>query len=411
MNHHWLSVHDGSKPFKCKKCPYSCVSKSMLTSHLKKHSNIYPYRCANCSYKTKFCNALKKHLRKKVHQPAMVLNTDGTPNPLSIIDVYGTKRGPKQKPTLVKDDDAPDHNASDITDNKKFNSAINFPVLPLQSPVAHYLAMTANSAHRMSQNVVNQNQSVVTCNDLVSAFNLSSHLLLRENETLREIRSRNKIDHLQSNAVIHSRAMNTGEDKTPEIFIQNLRVACFDKTDVSKPQISDNTKTANGFSLFMTLEAAKLAAEPHKDYSADIPLDLRVTKLIKTNQLSITNSSNAVSGISKRKGRAMKLESCLIKENEMSKQGDIEIISGQSADNQLDLRRGKMKEAEDTVVDLIDNELICYYCEITFGNVVMYSVHMGYHGFDDPYTCNMCGLHYTDKVSFFLHIGRSKHNE
>ena len=30
----------------------------------------------------------------------MVLNPDGTPNPLPIIDVYGTRRGPK----LKKDD-------------------------------------------------------------------------------------------------------------------------------------------------------------------------------------------------------------------------------------------------------------------------------------------------------------------
>ena len=28
----------------------------------------------------------------------MVLNSDGTPNPLPIIDVYGTRRGPKKKP-------------------------------------------------------------------------------------------------------------------------------------------------------------------------------------------------------------------------------------------------------------------------------------------------------------------------
>lgn len=28
----------------------------------------------------------------------MVLNPDGTPNPLPIIDVYGTRRGPKKKP-------------------------------------------------------------------------------------------------------------------------------------------------------------------------------------------------------------------------------------------------------------------------------------------------------------------------
>lgn len=92
-----LRNHFGSKPFKCNKCNYSCVNKSMLNSHMKSHSNIYQYRCADCTYATKYCHSLKLHLRKYGHNPAMVLNPDGSPNPIPIIDVYGTRRGPKLK--------------------------------------------------------------------------------------------------------------------------------------------------------------------------------------------------------------------------------------------------------------------------------------------------------------------------
>ena len=63
----------------------------MLNSHMKSHTNIYQYRCADCTYATKYCHSLKLHLRKYAHKPAMVLNPDGTPNPLPIIDVYGTR--------------------------------------------------------------------------------------------------------------------------------------------------------------------------------------------------------------------------------------------------------------------------------------------------------------------------------
>jgi hypothetical protein len=92
-----LRNHYGSKPFKCPQCSYSCVNKSMLNSHMKSHTAVYQYRCADCNYATKYCHSLKLHLRKYRHNPDMVLNPDGTPNPLPIVDVYGTRRGPKVK--------------------------------------------------------------------------------------------------------------------------------------------------------------------------------------------------------------------------------------------------------------------------------------------------------------------------
>lgn len=51
----------------------------------------------------------------------------------------------------------------------------------------------------------------------------------------------------------------------------------------------------------------------------------------------------------------------------------------------------------------------CSYCEISFKNCVMYTMHMGYHGYRDPFKCNMCGHQAEDKVSFFLHIARASH--
>ncbi|XP_074657237.1 uncharacterized protein LOC141910398 [Tubulanus polymorphus] len=51
----------------------------------------------------------------------------------------------------------------------------------------------------------------------------------------------------------------------------------------------------------------------------------------------------------------------------------------------------------------------CQYCEISFRDCVMYTMHMGYHGFRDPYHCNQCGFHAKDKVDFFLHIARVAH--
>ncbi|RWS11262.1 hunchback-like protein [Dinothrombium tinctorium] len=126
-----LRNHFGSKPFKCAKCNYSCVNKSMLNSHMKSHSNIYQYRCSECSYATKYCHSLKLHLRKYSHKPATVLNLDGTPNPYPIIDVYGTRRGPRPKKRSVKDEDSPTKETQSKTSNNA--SAPDYLFLPNSS--------------------------------------------------------------------------------------------------------------------------------------------------------------------------------------------------------------------------------------------------------------------------------------
>ena len=51
----------------------------------------------------------------------------------------------------------------------------------------------------------------------------------------------------------------------------------------------------------------------------------------------------------------------------------------------------------------------CNHCAIAFRDCVMYTVHMGYHGYQDPFKCNMCGHVAQNRVEFFLHIARAAH--
>lgn len=51
----------------------------------------------------------------------------------------------------------------------------------------------------------------------------------------------------------------------------------------------------------------------------------------------------------------------------------------------------------------------CKYCGISFQDVVLHTIHMGYHGYNDVFTCNNCGEKCADHISFFLHIARNQH--
>lgn len=52
---------------------------------------------------------------------------------------------------------------------------------------------------------------------------------------------------------------------------------------------------------------------------------------------------------------------------------------------------------------------MCQHCGMGFKDIVTYSLHMGYHGYNDPFQCNMCGHRAEDPVAFFVHIARVAH--
>ncbi|XP_041056928.1 zinc finger protein Helios isoform X9 [Carcharodon carcharias] len=51
----------------------------------------------------------------------------------------------------------------------------------------------------------------------------------------------------------------------------------------------------------------------------------------------------------------------------------------------------------------------CEHCRVLFLDHVMYTIHMGCHGFRDPFECNICGYRSQDRYEFSSHIVRGEH--
>ncbi|KAG9340246.1 hypothetical protein JZ751_021687 [Albula glossodonta] len=51
----------------------------------------------------------------------------------------------------------------------------------------------------------------------------------------------------------------------------------------------------------------------------------------------------------------------------------------------------------------------CEHCRIIFLDHVMYTIHMGCHGFRQPFECNICGHRSLDRYEFSSHIVRGEH--
>uniref|UniRef100_A0A3P8W7I7 Zinc finger protein Aiolos-like n=1 Tax=Cynoglossus semilaevis TaxID=244447 RepID=A0A3P8W7I7_CYNSE len=51
----------------------------------------------------------------------------------------------------------------------------------------------------------------------------------------------------------------------------------------------------------------------------------------------------------------------------------------------------------------------CSHCRVIFLDYVMFTIHMGCHGFRDPLECNVCGHRSHDRYEFSSHIVRGEH--
>uniref|UniRef100_A0A3Q2NXN3 C2H2-type domain-containing protein n=1 Tax=Fundulus heteroclitus TaxID=8078 RepID=A0A3Q2NXN3_FUNHE len=51
----------------------------------------------------------------------------------------------------------------------------------------------------------------------------------------------------------------------------------------------------------------------------------------------------------------------------------------------------------------------CGHCKVLFLDYVMFTIHMGCHGFRDPLECNVCGHRSRDRYEFSSHIARGEH--
>ncbi|KAK0142128.1 Zinc finger protein Pegasus [Merluccius polli] len=53
----------------------------------------------------------------------------------------------------------------------------------------------------------------------------------------------------------------------------------------------------------------------------------------------------------------------------------------------------------------------CPHCDIQFSDNILYTIHMGCHGYENPFQCNICGSMCRDKYDFACHYARGHHHK
>ncbi|XP_023215614.1 protein hunchback-like [Centruroides sculpturatus] len=454
-----LRNHAGSKPFKCNKCNYTCVNKSMLNSHMKSHSNIYQYHCASCSYATKYCHSLKLHLRKYKHTTANVLNPDGTPAE-STVDVYGNRRGTKKKKKSGSNQE--ENGNGEIISQSNSNSHTellvpsvgyySFPTIPSSQvclPFTNNMNGLANS-HCLNRTGVDSSQTTEVerflkptisiqpykCNlcefssDYKDAFN--RHMVFhatRENEDLCRIYGINPetLFLYESNHPLYSLYTKNGylsapadreklntdystpngtRPNSPEEYKLSFNSLPSPKDFVSEEEKTVPTTTEN-------IENSENHTNGNVDSS--LPLDLSNCKTSPKNNKA--DSSQEFSR-NRRKGKAFKIERIYMKIDHEDNKDDHEEENLNMSNLQTHKTNGQYtrsnEEKQNSGPDKNDGKLNsyfnCIHCDLLFKDCAMYSIHMGYHDYNHPFKCNVCGIRFNDKLSFFIHIARVAHD-
>ena len=116
------------------------------------------------------------------------------------------------------------------------------------------------------------------------------------------------------------------------------------------------------------------------------------------------NSENSDDGFDRTKEFHHSLSSGRISptENELTNQSDA-LEKSSNQENEDPDRKPEVNG------DKPNQDFSCPHCDISFKNCVMYNLHMGYHGYQDPFKCNKCGHISKDSVEFYLHIGQVAH--
>ncbi|XP_042192734.1 zinc finger protein Pegasus-like isoform X2 [Callorhinchus milii] len=53
----------------------------------------------------------------------------------------------------------------------------------------------------------------------------------------------------------------------------------------------------------------------------------------------------------------------------------------------------------------------CQHCDMYFADNILYTIHMGCHGYENPFQCNICGCKCKNKYDFACHFARGQHKQ
>ncbi|XP_062986527.1 DNA-binding protein Ikaros isoform X7 [Elgaria multicarinata webbii] len=346
-----IKLHSGEKPFKCHLCNYACRRRDALTGHLRTHSVGKPHKCGYCGRSYKQRSSLEEH-KERCHSYLQTMN------------LY----------PVMKEETSQGEMAEDLC---KMGSERSLMLDRLASNVA-------KRKSSMPQKFVGEKCVSDVPYDATTNYE-------KENDMMQT----HVIDQAINNAISYLGAESLrplvqtppgGPEVVPVISpMYQLHKPLGDNHARSNHAAQDSA--VENLLLLSKVKSISSERDPSPNHSCPDSTDTESNNEERSGLIYLTNhiAPHARNGLS-------------IKEEH--RQYEVLRASNDSSQDAFKVINGNGEQVK---------VYKCEHCRVLYLDHVMYTIHMGCHGFRDPFECNMCGYRSQDRYEFSSHITRGEH--
>ncbi|KAF3694973.1 Zinc finger protein Helios Ikaros family zinc finger protein 2 [Channa argus] len=394
-----IKLHTGEKPFKCPFCSYACRRRDALTGHLRTHAVGKPHKCNYCGRSYKQRTSLEEH-KERCHSYLQGIGLDHTANSGTYTGEFPKEPRPMAEANTVATFDRPpviERLHSNVgkrksTTPQKFVGGYFRPRRAVDGFMYFSQFLVSCSAlmdyHRSNNYAVKYLLSNV---DSMIAF---TYFALGTPVTLALLQAMFIIVH-----IIH-----------PSWFMKSRRNSCRPRncdsmpSHPTQPHDFHSHPTSNGPTAL-----ARQGKAPHpgqEESASNSGVDSADSARSSPQERQGYHGSNLPPGLRSRASPAVVYSGERV--TEASSKSGVGIGTGT-------VRVATERPTSQEGVRVFGREgqqlraFQCEHCRVLFLDHVMYTIHMGCHGYRDPLECNICGHRSKDRYEFSSHIVRGEH--
>ncbi|XP_060637245.2 zinc finger protein Helios isoform X2 [Anolis sagrei] len=380
-----IKLHSGEKPFKCPFCSYACRRRDALTGHLRTHSVGKPHKCNYCGRSYKQRSSLEEH-KERCHNYLQNVSLEAAGQVMSHHEALHNSESSQSCETTASSllptmEDCKDQEPG--MDN-------NITLVPFERP-AVIEKLTSNMGKRKSstpQKFVGEKLMRYGYPDI--HFDAS---LPYERDA--ELMQTHMMDQAINNAISYLGAEglhhmpSTIADVAPVISSAYAQV--YNSNRIERPMSRETTDSnENNMDGPISLIRPKSQPQEREASPSNSCLDSSDSESSHEDHQSFQGNP-ALNPKRKPSPAYMKDDSKALDVTKASK-GSLKDIY-------------KVFNGEGEQIRAFK----CEHCRVLFLDHVMYTIHMGCHGYRDPLECNICGYHSQDRYEFSSHIVRGEH--